>query len=200
MESIELVKIIIPSIISCIGFAITIILNRLSLRKELNKRFLSEYSDNFANIEYDIAEILQLSIRDYLGEDEYAKLEYNIQKHRHGEFGETDSISERLYRIGGYISTFSSHKPVNCLNKLRKMHHNFTGESAQTDPDSLFCEFVSYISILKTSIESDILKKRDHRDVDDELAWLQTRLPVSIYDNYEAQLRVKLKKVYKENI
>lgn len=63
----DIIQIIISSTVSIIGFAVTIYMSKLNIRSEINKIHVTDYMNNYRNIEYDIAEILQLSVKEYLG-------------------------------------------------------------------------------------------------------------------------------------
>ena len=188
-QCVEVLQVLIPSIISIIGFAVTIYINRNSLRTELRKQHLERYMDNYKNIEYDAAEILQLGIRDYLGNDIYCQIDYIIQNHREGEFKETSSVEERLYRLGGYISTYGSKESVRCLNAIRSTYDRHFSKNMNGSEEN-FVEFVVLLAILLLQIKKDIFKENSGKY--DEMDWLSTRLPISLLKKYWFQLDVFL--------
>lgn len=193
----EVLKVVIPSTISIVGFVVTVYINKANLKSELRKQHLEKYLDNYKNIEFDIAEILQLSVREYLGNDVYVEMEYVIQKHRLGEFKETSNIGERLYRLGGYISTYSSKKIVNQLNIVRKVYVEHSKLSVLKRKEK-FSEFVSLLAILLLQIKREIFKEKRTIHLYDEMDWLNTRLPIQLVERYQVEIREYLEKNWGE--
>lgn len=188
---IELVKIIVPSFISIIGFIVTIFMNKNNLQSELSRHHIEEYMNNYKNIEYDISEILQLTIKTYLGEDTYNRLEYIIQKHRTGEFALTDDVAERLYRLGGYVSTYGSRKSIFYLNNVRNEYAKYILKDCserEKSNESDFCKFASSLAVLLLQIKQDIFNNKDYDCLNDEIDWLKTRLSLELYNKYENKL------------
>lgn len=197
--NIETYKILIPSLISVLGFVITIYMNKSNIKSELNKYYITKYMENYASIEYDIAEVLQLAIKYYLGSDEYEKLEYIIQKHRKGEFSETDDVDERLYRLGGYLSSYGSKESIAFLNNARKTYREYTkyeDKNSAEQKKSDFYKFAVILAALLLQIKQDIFKNGNYNCIDDELDWLCTRLPVDLYEKHEDTLKNELDEIF----
>lgn len=166
-------------------------MNKNNLQAELNRHHIEEYMNNYKNIEYDISEILQLSIKSYFGDGVYNKLEYIIQEHRTGEFALTDDVAERLYRLGGYISTYGSRKAIFYLNNVRNEYAKYIvkGHSERVKSyEQDFCRFAASLAVLLLQIKQDIFKNKDYDYLNDEMDWLNTRLSLQLYKKYKNEL------------
>lgn len=178
-NTVDILNVIIPSLVSIIGFVVTIIVNSNNLKRAVAKRQLEQYWDSYKSIEYDIAEILQLSLNQYL--ENPPLFPYNIQKHRNGEFAETADIAERLYRLAGYISTYGSTKTMQALNSLKRMH-NLKLNNSKSVANNDLCKFLSMLAIFLMYIKQDIFKQTEGNISTNAILWLELRLPVSFYN------------------
>ncbi|MCM1159106.1 MAG: hypothetical protein NC300_02445 [Bacteroidales bacterium] len=151
---VDYLDIFVPSIITIVGFFVNNYFQKLNIKREISKIHMTNYMENYKNIEYDISEILQLAIKVYLGNKEYNKLEYKIQKYREGELKLTKEVSERLYRLGGYISTYGSKQSVNYLNRIRMTYYENRPSMVEEYNKEEFCKFA--ILLAKLLIQTKI--------------------------------------------
>lgn len=124
---------------------------------------------------------------------EYGKLEYKIQNNRQGEFSKTKDVGERLYRLGGYLSSYGSKRSNYYLYQARKCYNTFS-TSKKTDIDSTdyFSCLCALLALLLMQIKQDIYGTKDYNWLEDELNWLKIRLPIKLFERYENQITVAL--------
>ncbi len=153
----ECLEVIVPSLVSVIGFIITIILNKLNVKREVSKRLLEQYWDNYKSIEYDVTEILQLILKQHLKPP--AIFPYDIYEHRSGEFAKSSNVAERLYRLTGYVSTYGSIKTMRMYNELKKFYNDYFLDIVNNDSEMENDNIIQLLSMLAVFF---VLRKERH--------------------------------------
>ena len=186
-------EVIVPSLVSVVGFIITIILNKLNVKREVSKRLLEQYWDNYKSIEYDVTEILQLILKKHL--DPPAIFPYDIYEHRSGEFAKSSNVAERLYRLTGYVSTYGSIKTMRMYNELKKFYNDYfldnKKKNSEIENDNII-QLLSMLAVFLSYVKKDIINdKRDKIGIIAKL-WIELRLPVSFFNKYKDDLENKI--------
>ncbi len=189
----ECLEVIVPSLVSVIGFIITIILNKLNVKREVSKRLLEQYWDNYKSIEYDVTEILQLILKKHL--DPPAIFPYDIYEHRSGEFAKSSNVAERLYRLTGYVSTYGSIKTMRMYNELKKFYNDYfleiKNKDSKKENDNII-QLLSMLAVFLSYVKKDIINdKRDKIGIIAKL-WIELRLPVSFFNKYKDDFENKI--------
>lgn len=183
---------IIANIIIMIGGVLKV---KKDLKLELSKHHRLNYMENYKNIEYDIMEALQLSIRFFLGEKEYSKLDFQVKREANG--WPDHDLKDRLYRLGGYLSTYGSRESEKLLINAREMVYEYESiKKSKRNADKKFCKFVSILSTLLFQIKADIFdeEKSDEDRTESQKIWLQIRLPISVWSDYKDGINIELSK------
>lgn len=186
-------EVIVPSLVSVVGFIITIILNKLNVKREVSKRLLEQYWDNYKSIEYDVTEILQLILKQHL--ETPAIFPYDIYEHRSGEFAKSSNVAERIYRLTGYVSTYGSIKTMRMYNELKKFYNDYfldiEYKDSEIENDNII-QLLSMLAVFLSYIKKDIINnKRDKIGIIAKL-WIELRLPVSFFNKYKDDLENKI--------
>lgn len=186
-------EVIVPSLVSVIGFIITIILNKLNVKREVSKRLLEQYWDNYKSIEYDVTEILQLILKQHLKSPDI--FPYDIYEHRSGEFAKSSNVAERLYRLTGYVSTYGSIKTMRMYNELKKFYNDYfleiENKDSKKENDNII-QLLSMLAVFLSYVKKDIINdKRDKIGIIAKL-WIELRLPVSFFNEYKDDLENKI--------
>lgn len=122
-------------------------------------------------------------------------MEYLIQAHRCGEFSESANVAERLYRIGGYMSTYGSSQAISYLNRARSefsKHVKRRKSGKEEFDEQRFCVMSSLLAVLLMQSKKDIFGNKECKDIYEGIYWLNTRLPISLFNKYKEQLEVTI--------
>ena len=190
-----LISTAITSSVTIIGFIITILINKYNIKKEVSRSHAEYYRKSYSSLEYDVAEILQLAAKDYMP-NETVYFPFDIQSHRTDDFLETKDTAERLYRLGGYMSTYGSSQAVKYLNLLKETFNNYKPDKKSdcSCHNDEFCNFATLLALFVIQIKHEIFKPSYSEMVDESLAWLQLRLPVDFFNENKGILTVYIEK------
>ncbi len=180
---------IIANIIIMIGGVLKV---KKDLKLELSRHHKLNYMENYKNIEYDIMEALQLSIRFFLGWEKYYSLDFKVSRVTNG--WPDCNLKDRLYRLGGYLSTYGSKESEKLLIDARKLIDDYEKVKRDKSNADYFCKFVSILSTLLFQIKADIFNEdeSDEDRIESQKIWLQIRLPISVWSEYKDRINTEL--------
>ena len=152
-QQLEVLRIMIPSFISIIGFAVTILSTKYNIKSESQKNYSANFTNVLLSIEYDLKEILQLYIieKTNMTPDEIKNNFYFIfADHRNDSSFQKHDIAEKIYRVGGHISNYGSSSAVKLYNLLLPKYY---------DPDESLYDFLATMSLLWAQLKYDALSQ-----------------------------------------
>lgn len=154
-QQIEIIRIMIPSLISVIGFAVTILSTKYSIKSESQKKYSINFINALLSIEYDLKEILQLYIiekKNMSFEEINNNFYFIFADHRSDEGSlRNRNIAEKNYRISGHISNYGSNNAVKLYNLLLPKFCN---------PDESLYDFLATMGLLWAQLKYDALAQR----------------------------------------
>ncbi len=171
----ELVGDIIPVIVSTLAIFLTFVTNK-KIKNQIQEHEALKFSESFANIEYDISEILQLCVIKHKGIDfnnrAYVQrvFPFFIPYHRKTDSNmpPNDDPQERIYRLCGYICAHGSKKTTYLFNELQIEYTRCINSCCFGD----ISKIIALLAILVTQIKYDARKVTF-----DYSEWINIRLP-----------------------